>query len=100
MQPLWVLLGRLASQHLLGMSANKLNQQIKLSGSSIQTVTVTVMSHMTCMVIRNVMQALGTFVDAQDNCHTAVPAFPKLRPIHLVIEAADHNLQGCTQNVG
>ncbi len=34
------------------------------------------------MVVRNVMQALDTFVDTQqiidpqDNCHTAVPAFP------------------------
>ncbi len=46
------------------------------------------------------MQALGTFVDAQDSCHTAVPAFPMLRTIHLVIEAADHNLRGRTQKVG
>ena len=60
-------------QHLHGISANKF---------------VTVVSHMTaCIVVRNVMQAVGTFDDAQDNCHTAVPAFPMLRIIHLVNKA-------------
>ncbi len=36
------------------------------------------------MVVRNVMQAVGTLKDAQANCHTAAPAFPMLRTIHLV----------------
>jgi hypothetical protein len=52
------------------------------------------------MVVRNVVQALGTFDDAQDICHTAGPAFSMLCTIHLVIEAVNHNLQGRTQKVG
>jgi len=52
------------------------------------------------MVVRNVVQAFGTVDDAQDICHTAGPAFSMLRTIHLVIEAVNHNLQGCTQKVG
>ena len=93
MQPLWVLLGRLASQHLLGMSANKHDQQIRPSGSSIRTVTVTAMS-------QGGQECHAGFVNAQDKYHTAVPAFPMLHTIHLVIEAADHNLQGLPQKVG
>jgi len=92
LQPLWVLLGSLPSQHLFGMSAKKHDQQIKLSGSSIRTVTVTVMSH-------GGQECHAGFGDAQDNCHTAVPAFP-MRTIHLVIEATDHDLQGLIQRVG
>ena len=94
LQSLRVLLSRLASQHLFGMSANRPNYQIKLSGSLIQIVVMTVMSHggQEC-------GAGFTFDDAQDICHTAGPAFSMLRTIHLLIEAVNHNLQGRTQQL-
>ncbi len=52
------------------------------------------------MAVTNVVQAWITFDDSQDIRHTARPAFSVLRTIHFLIEAVNHNLQGCTQQLG
>ena len=52
------------------------------------------------MAVTHVVQALITFDDPQDICHTARPAFSVLRTIYFLIEAVNHNLQGRTQQLG
>ena len=52
------------------------------------------------MAVTNVVQAFITFDDSQDIRHTARPTFSVLRTIHFLIEAANHNLQGRTQELG
>jgi hypothetical protein len=52
------------------------------------------------MAFTNVVQAFITFDDSQDIRHTARPTFSVLRTIHFLIEAANHNLQGRTQELG